>query len=275
MNDLMNDYPKAYAFIQTKVVSLGMAIVFLVVGWVAIGMITSVVRRTLEKRKVDATLVPFLSSILSVLLKTALFISIASTLGIQTSSFVAVLGAAGLAVGLALQGSLSNFAGGVLMIIFRPFKKDDFVEVCGFSGTVSQIQIFNTVLLTTDNKTVILPNGAVANGPIVNFSEQDTRRVDLVFGISYGDDFEKAKSLLMGLINKDQRVLKDPEAFVRVSSLSASSVDITVRAWVAKEDYWGVYFDLLEKGKILFDEEGISFPFPQQDVHLYQQETIQ
>ena len=275
MKEMMNNYPKAFALIQEKVMNFGMAILFLVVGWIVIGLINSLLKNSREKRKVDPTLVPFLGSIVNVVLKTALFISMASTLGIQTSSFVAVLGAAGLAIGLALQGSLSNFAGGVLLILFRPIKKGDFIEACGEQGTVSQIQIFSTILLTTDNKTIILPNGSVANGPITNFSQQDNRRVDLVFGISYGDDFEKAKALLQGLIKEDVRILKEPEHLVRVSSLSSSSVDITLRAWVAKEDYWAVYYDLIEKGKLTFDKEGISFPFPQQDVHLYQQETVQ
>jgi len=192
-------------------------------------------------------------------------------LGIETTSFIAVLGAACLAIGLALQGSLANFAGGVLILIFRPYKVGDFVEAAGQSGIVKSIEIFSTVLTTGDNKTIILPNGSISNSAVINYSTQETRRVDLVFGIGYDDDIRKAKDLLGALINADKRILKDPEPMVVVSNLGDSSVDITTRSWVNAADYWGVYFDLVENVKLAFDEEGISIPYPQTDVHLYQQ----
>lgn len=245
------------------------ALATLIIGWILIGLFTSIVRRMMETRKVDGTLIPFISSLMNAILKVALVISVASMIGIKTTSFVAVLGAAGLAIGLALQGSLSNFAGGVLILLFRPFKSGDFIEASGHSGTVKEIQIFSTILTTGDNKTIILPNGPLANGPIVNTSTQERRRVDLVFGISYEDDFEKAKAIISEHLEKDERVLSDPAYFVRVTALADNSVNITVRAWTDKGNYWPLTWDLLESVKKSFDSEGISFPFPQRDVTLY------
>jgi len=249
------------------------ALVLLIIGWIAINIFVSLFKGTLEKRKIDQTLIPFLCSVISSLLKVGLAISLIGMIGVQTTSFIAILGAAGLAVGLALQGSLSNFAGGVLVLIFKPFRAGDFIEGGGHSGTVKEIQIFSTILTTPDNKTIILPNASLANGPIVNYSTQMERRVDFVFGISYSDDFEKAKSLLLNMIEGDARILSEPEPLVRVSALGASSIDITTRAWVKKEDYWAVYFDLTENVKKTFDREGISFPFPQRDVNLLLDES--
>lgn len=219
----------------------------------------------------ETTLRRFLNSLSNIGLKGLLLISVASMLGIETTSFIAVLGAAGLAIGLALQGSLANFAGGVLILIFRPYKVGDFVEAAGQSGIVKSIEIFSTVLTTGDNKTIILPNGSISNSAVINYSTQETRRVDLVFGIGYDDDLRRAKAVLESLINADERILKDPEPMVVVSNLGDSSVDITTRSWVNAADYWGVYFDLVENVKLAFDEEGISIPYPQTDVHLYQQ----
>ena len=219
----------------------------------------------------ETTLRRFLNSLSNIGLKGLLLISVASMLGIETTSFIAVLGAAGLAIGLALQGSLANFAGGVLILIFRPYKVGDFVEAAGQSGIVKSIEIFSTVLTTGDNKTIILPNGSISNSAVINYSTQETRRVDLVFCIGYDDDLRRAKAVLESLNNAVERILKDPEPMIVVSNLGDSSVDITTRSWVNAADYWAVYFDLVENVKLVFDEEGISIPYPQTDVHLYQQ----
>jgi small conductance mechanosensitive channel len=190
--------------------------------------------------------------------------------GIATTSFVAILGAAGLAIGLALQGSLANFAGGVLILLFKPFKVGDYIEAQGYSGTVNEIQIFNTILKSLDNKTIIIPNGNLSNDCITNYSTEPLRRVDFVFGIGYEDDIKKAKEVLLTIIKSDSRVLKEPEPFVSIGELGDSSVNFTVRVWCNKEAYWDVYFDMFEKVKLEFDKQGISIPFPQRDVHLYQ-----
>jgi small conductance mechanosensitive channel len=188
----------------------------------------------------------------------------------QTTSFIAVIGAAGLAVGLALQGSLANFAAGFLMIIFRPFKVGDYIEGAGIAGTVESIQMFTTQLKTPDNKTVIVPNAKITGDNIVNWSSKGTRRVDLVIGIGYGDDIDKAKQIMMDVLTKDQRVLKDPAPQVAVLELADSSVNFVVRPWVNASDYWNVYFDTTEEIKKRFDQEGVSIPFPQRDVHMYE-----
>ena len=191
--------------------------------------------------------------------------------GIATTSFIALLGAAGLAIGLALQGSLANFASGVLILIFKPYKINDFIEAAGIKGTVHEIQVFNTVLKTPDNKTIIIPNSQVSAGTITNYSTEATRRVDMTFGIGYSDDIDKAKSVLSKLLKEDSRVLDNPEIMIVVSELADSSVNFSVRGWVKAADYWGVYFDMHEKVKKTFDKENISIPFPQTDVHLFQE----
>ena len=191
-------------------------------------------------------------------------------LGIQTTSFIAIIGAAGLAIGLALQGSLSNFAAGFLMIIFRPFKIGDFIEGAGVAGVVEEIEIFTTTLKTPDNKTVIIPNAGLTSGNIVNWSAKGTRRVDLVMGIGYDDDIDKARKIMEDIMAQDDRILKDPASMIAVSELADSSVNFTVRPWAKADDYWGVYFDLTEKFKKAFDAEGINIPYPQQDVHFYE-----
>jgi small conductance mechanosensitive channel len=249
-----------------------LALLTLIIGWWIIGSVNSGIRRTLEKGGMEETLRKFLVNLSNVLLKALLLISVASMVGIETTSFIAVLGAAGLAIGLALQGSLANFAGGVLILIFRPYKVGDFIDAAGHMGVVKSIEIFNTIMTTGDNKTIILPNGAVSNGPITNYSTQDTRRVDIVFGIGYDDDLKKAKDILMELIQADKRILSDPEPMVVVSSLGDSCVNITTRSWVNASDYWGVFFDLTENVKLNFDEKGISIPYPQTDVHLHKAE---
>jgi len=245
-------------------------IVLLVVGWKGSGIIGGWLRKLLEKREVDPTLVPFLATVVSTLIKAAIVISVISYLGIPAASFVAVIGAAGLAVGMALSGTLQNFAGGVMILLLRPFKIGDVVETQGFTGKVREIQIFHTVLMTPDNKTIILPNGPVSNDSIVNYTRQTTRRVDMSFGIGYNDDIDKARATLNRLIGDDQRILKDPEAQVVIGELADSSVNFTVRVWAKTEDYWGVFFDMQEAVKKTFDSEGISIPFPQQDVHMHQ-----
>ncbi len=246
-----------------------LAVVVLYLGFRFIRQIIRLVSRQLSKND-DPTLSRFLENLLTVLLKIMLFISVASMLGIETTSFVAVLGASAFAVGLALQGSLSNFAGGVLLILFRPFKVGDVIEAQGFVGVVNEISIFTTILKSFDNKTIIIPNGPLASGNMVNYSTESERRVDMVFGIAYSDDMDKAISILQELIQADGRIFKGitgREPFVRVTELSRSSVNITVRMWAKSADYWGIHFDMLEKVKKTFDREGITIPFPQIQVH--------
>lgn len=248
------------------------AIVTLIVGFWIINAFVKFLKRTMTKRNVDPSLVPFTASLANVLLKAMLLISVAQMVGIQTTSFIAVLGAAGLAIGLALQGSLANFAGGVLILLFKPYKVGDVIDAQGFLGTVKGIQIFNTIINTPDNKKIIIPNGSLASGPITNFSAEDYRRVDMDFGIGYGDDIKKAKDILAKLIAEDTRILNEPAApFIAVKELGDSSVNLVVRAWAKTEDYWGIYFDMQESVKLTFDKEKISIPFPQRDVHLFQQ----
>ncbi len=246
-----------------------LALVVLVIGWWIIKRIVTLMELALQRSAADAILIKFLKSLIGIVLKALLLISVASMVGIATTSFIAVLGAAGLAIGLALQGSLSNFAGGVLILLFRPFKVGDFIEAQGVAGTVFEMQIFNTILKTPDNKRVIVPNGPLANGNIVNFSAESTRRVDFVFGVGYDDDLTQAKSILVELLEQDQRVLSDPAYVVVVSELANSSVNFTVRAWVASADFWAVKFDLTEQVKLAFDAAGVSIPYPQTDVHLH------
>ncbi len=246
------------------------AIAILVLGRIAVGILISIVGRLMDKSKVDETLTKFVLSLTKIALLTFVFIAALNSLGVQTASFIAVLGAAGLAVGFALQGSLSNFASGVMLIIFRPFKSGDFVEAGGTSGSVESIQIFNTVLKTPDNKLVIVPNSKITGDNIVNYSAMEMRRIDFVFGIGYDDDIRKAKETLERILSEDNRILKDPAPVVAVSELANSSVNFAVRPWVMTADYWTVYFDITEKVKITFDDMGISIPYPQTDVHLHQ-----
>lgn len=246
------------------------ALVILVVGiWVA-KKIRSLLKKVMGKKSVDPAVGSFVSSLAYYALVAFVVIAALAEVGVETASFAVVLGAAGLAIGLALQGSLSNFAAGVLILIFKPFRIGDFVELAGTSGTVRQITIFTTELSTADNKKVIVPNSSAMGGNIVNYSAHDTRRVDLVMGISYEDDIDKAKRVLEDILNADERVLKEPAPTVAVVELADSSVNFVVRPWVNKADYWGVYFDVTETVKKRFDAEGISIPFPQQDVYMHQ-----
>ena len=251
---------------------LALPIVTLIVGLWLIKVVCTALKKAFARSHMEATLQNSIETLMSTGLKALLFISVASMVGIETTSFIAILCAAGLAVGLALQGSLGNFAGGVLILLFRPYKVGDFVEACGQAGVVREITIFNTVMTTGDNKTIILPNGAVSNGAITNYSTQKTRRVDIVFGVELyipKDDLRKAKDILNGLIAADDRILKDPAPMVVVSALGDSAVDITTRSWVATGDYWGVYFDLMENAKLALDEAGISVPYPQSEVQMH------
>ncbi|MFU8815432.1 MAG: mechanosensitive ion channel family protein [Pseudomonadales bacterium] len=248
---------------------LVLAVIVLIIGLWIINRMVKLMGSGMERSKTEPTLARFLQSLVSITLKALLFISVASMVGIATTSFIAVLGAAGLAVGLALQGSLANFAGGVLVLMFRPYKVGDFITAQGVSGTVAEIQIFNTVLKTPDNVRIIVPNGSISNGIINNFSAEATRRVDFVFGIGYGDDIAKAKQVIADVVKADERAFQDPAPQIVVSNLGESSVDITVRIWANAADYWGLKFHLTETVKLAFDAADISIPFPQRDVHVH------
>ncbi len=250
---------------------LASALITLVVGLWIISMISKAFERLMVKRDWDESLRGFLKSLAGILLKIMLLISVISMLGIQMTSFVAILGAAGLAVGMALSGTLQNFAGGVMILIFKPFKVGDYIEAQGYAGSVSEIQIFNTILKTPDNKTIIIPNGGLSTGSMVNYSAEETRRVDFSFGIAYGDDYDEAKALILSLINDDNRIFKDPEPFIALGELADSSVNITVRVWAKASDYWGIHFDMQEKVYKQFPKAGLSIPFPQMDVNVQNQ----
>ncbi len=245
------------------------ALVTLIIGLWVIAIITGALRRGFTKRGVDASLSPFLLSVINTLLKVMLVVSVIGMVGIEMTSFVAILGAAGLAVGLALQGTLQNFAGGVIILVLKPFKVGDFIDAAGYTGTVKEIQIFNTILKTGDNKTIIIPNGGLANSSMTNFSTEATRRVDFTFGIGYGDNSQKAREVFQKLIDEEDRILKDPAPFIALSELADSSVNFVVRVWVNSGDYWGVYFDMNEKVYNAFSKEGLNIPYPQMDVHVH------
>ena len=250
-----------------------LAIITLLIGLWLINMFTRGVGFLLEKRHLDISLRRWLVSILGLALKVCLLISVISMIGVQTTSFIAILGAAGLAVGLALQGSLSNFAGGVLILLFKPYKVGDYIKTNGEEGTVESIDVFYTFLRTMDSKHVILPNGPLANGNLVNYTHDDTRRVDLTIGISYNNRFEDAEKALLEMIAEDPRALKDPAPFIGVTGYGDSSIDLTVRVWTRNADYWGVFFDMNKRIKPALDAANISIPFPQRDVHLFQAST--
>jgi len=244
------------------------AILVLIIGLWVIKLLMGGFRRMTRKQDMDPSLRGFLRSIISITLKILLFISVMSMVGIAATSFIAIIGAAGLAVGLALQGTLQNFAGGVIILLFKPYQVGDFVEGAGHMGTVKEIKIFTTILNTPDNKLIIIPNAQLSNSSLTNFSAMETRRVDFTFGIGYGDDYDKAKKVLLDLINADERIMKDPEPFIALSELADSSVNIVVRVWAKGADYWGIFFDMNEKVYKTFTSEGLNIPFPQMDVHL-------
>jgi small conductance mechanosensitive channel len=245
------------------------AVLILIIGaWVA-KVVKGIVSRVLQKKNLDPIIVGFIANLTYILLMVFVVLAALGKVGVQTTSFVAVIGAAGLAIGLALQGSLANFAAGFLMIIFRPFKKGDYVEAGGTAGIVDQIQVFTTILKTPDNRLVIVPNAKIMGDNITNYSAMDTRRIDLTFGVGYTDDIPKVKSVLKRIAESDERVLKDPAPQILLGELADSSVNFIMRVWVKSGDYWPFNFDAMEKVKIEFDKEGISIPFPQRDVHLF------
>ncbi len=245
------------------------AILVLIIGLWIIKMLNRGFGKLLDKGNTTESLSPFLKGIVSVLLKILLGISILGMLGIEMTSFIALLGSVGLAFGLALSGTLQNFAGGVMILLFKPFKVGDFIEAEGYTGTVSEIQVFHTFLKTVDNKTIIIPNGGLSNASMTNYSSEELRRVDWKFGIAYGDDVDQARSIIKKLSDSDVRILKDPEVFIAISELGDSSVNFAVRAWVKASDYWPVFFEMNENIYKTFNSEGVNIPFPQMDVHLY------
>jgi len=268
MDELILQAKDLIAVFGVRVVA---AIATFVIGrWVA-AILKRIIVGLMNKSKVEPTLVSFVGNVSHAALLVFVALAALGQLGIQTASFVAIIGAAGLAVGLALQGSLANFAAGVLMIIFKPFKVGDFVDAGGTMGTVEDIQIFTTQMKTPDNKTIIIPNASITSGAITNFSSKPTRRVDMTFGVSYTDDTDKVKRVIQEVLDADERILKDPTPTIGLVELADSSVNFAVRPWVNAGDYWGVFFDINEKMKKRFDAEGISIPFPQRDVHMYQE----
>ena len=261
---------QAITLVMTYAPKVLLAIITLIIGMWLINRFVRVLDSKLGKK--DPTLNTFLCGLLSAILKILLLISVASMVGIATTSFIAIIGAAGLAVGLALQGSLGNFAGGVLILLFKPFKVGDVIEAQGFLGSVREISILYTIVDTFDNRRVVIPNGQLSNSSLTNMSVYDTRRCDMSFGIGYSDDIDKAKAIVLRLISEDERALKDPAPLVVVGSLGDSSVNLTVRAWTKAGDLWPFNWDMQERVKKAFDAEGISIPFPQRDVHMYKTE---
>lgn len=244
-----------------------MAILIFVVGKWAVSKITAFTKAMMERSKIDQTLVEFAESLIYFVLLIMVVLASLNALGINTTSFIAVFGAAGLAIGLALQGSLANIGAAVLIIVFRPFKVGDFIEAGGAMGTVDDVNLFSTIISPVDNRTIIVPNAAIIGENITNYSNKPQRRVDHVFGIGYDDDLKLAKETLMEIMNQEDRILQDPAPFVAVSELGDNSVNFVTRAWVESADYWDVHFEMIEKVKLIFDEKGISFPYPQMDIH--------
>ncbi len=271
MENYQNYVDQAVGIIMLYGPKLLLAIITLIVGLWLIKYLNKTVSKMMKKSDMDKSLSSFLSSIISILLKILLVISVMSMVGVEMTSFIAILGAAGLAVGMALSGTLQNFAGGVMILIFKPFKAGDFIEAQGYMGVVKEIQIFNTIILTPDNRRIIVPNAPISSNSLVNYSAEPQRRVDFTFGIGYNDDIDKAKEILWQLIKEDKRILKTPEPFIGLSELADSSVNFAVRVWVKSADYWGVFFDMNENVKKSFDKNNISIPYPQTDVHLFQQ----
>ncbi len=249
-------------------INIGLALLIFIVGRFAVSIIIGIVRKLLSKAGMDNILINFISAIVSWLLLLVVVIQALSQLGVDTNSLIVLIGAAGLAIGLSLRDFLQNFAAGVMLLIFRPFKEGDSVEAGGIAGSVKQINIFSTTFLTADNKQVIVPNGAIYSGVITNNSATGTRRIDMVFGIGYEDDIEKAKGIIEEIIKSESRILNTPEYLIAVGELADSSVNIYVRPWVSTSNYWSVKFDFIEKIKLEFDKNGISIPYPQMDVHI-------
>lgn len=275
------DYSTAIQTVLDKSIEMGMnlvknillaIIVYIILYWL-IGKINIIVAKALEKKDTDPSLASFLKSLVNIVLNFSLIIVIVGILGIETSSFVALFASAGVAIGMALSGTLQNFAGGVMIMFFKPFKVGDFIEAQSIMGIVKEIQIFNTIVLTTDNKVIIVPNGGLSTGIITNYSRENKRRVDFEFSIAYGDDYDKAKSVLYSIIQQNPKVLKseeDPAPFIALTKLDSSSVNIVVRVWALPQDYWSVYFDINESVYKEFAKQGLNIPYPQMDVHVHQ-----
>jgi len=267
MEDIGMRIRELFAVFGVRVIA---AVVILILGWWVAKIVRNSMRKVMTKRGVDPMLVSFVGHLAYALLMIFVILAALGKLGVQTTSFVAIVGAAGLAIGLALQGALANFAAGVLMLIFKPFKVGDYVEGGGTAGVVEEIQIFTTKLKTPDNKLIIVPNAKMTGDNITNYSAKEIRRVDFVFGVGYGDDIDKVKKVLEDVLSKEERILKDPPITIGLIELGDSSVNFAVRPWVKTSDYWGVYFDVNEAMKKRFDAEGITIPFPQRDIHMYQ-----
>ncbi len=267
MDNYQNLIEKAYEVLLIYGPKIVLAIIVLLIGLWVINRFTKVTRKVMTKQNVNVSLIGFISSLTNVGLKVLLLVSVAGMIGIQTTSFIAILGAAGLAIGLALQGTLANFAGGVMILIFKPYKVGDLIKAQGHLGVVKEIHIFVTIMLSPESKTIIIPNGSISNGDITNYTTEGKIRVDMIFGISYQSNIKQAKDILLGIMNNHPDVLKDPAPFVGVSELADSSVNLAVRPHTVPGNYWKVYFDIYEQGKIALDEGGITIPFPQMDVH--------
>ncbi|HNP35677.1 MAG TPA: mechanosensitive ion channel [Woeseiaceae bacterium] len=267
------DADAVIGFLQTKGLAFGLdiisALVIFIVGRIIIRFVVSALRNAMQRGEVDKTLETFVCNVVRIGLLVVVILAAIAQLGIETTSLIAIFGAAGLAVGLALQGSLSNFAAGVLIVMFRPYRIGDFIEAAGIAGTVELVQILTTSLKTPDNKKIIVPNSQIMDSVITNYSANDKRRVDMVVGVGYGDDLDKVKKTLQELVGADERVLAEPPYTIAVSELAESSVNLIVRPWVATADYWAVKWDLTEAIKKRFDHDGISIPFPQRDVHVH------
>jgi small conductance mechanosensitive channel len=266
INSLINTYLIPWG------INIGLALLIFIVGRIAVSIIIGIVRKLLTKAKLDKVLVGFITAIINWILLLVVIIAALNRLGINTTSLIAIIGAAGLAIGLSMKDSLQNFAAGVMIITFKPFKEGDFVEAGGTSGFVKQINIFSSTFLTPDNKQVIVPNGGIYSGAITNYSATGTRRIDMVFGISYDDDIATAKGIIEEILKSENRILNTPVYDLVVGELADSSVNIYVRPWVSSSNYWPVKFDLTEKIKLEFDKNGISIPYPQMDVHTYRAE---
>ena len=270
----MENPEEIISMIQTYLAEYGLkvvaAIVILIIGRMVAGWLRRLIEKMMTRGNTDPIIVGFVGSLAYIGMMAFVVLAALGQLGIQTTSFIAILGAAGLAIGLALQGSLANFAAGFLMIVFRPFKVGDFIEGAGEAGVVESIQMFTTTIRTGDNKTIIIPNASLGNGNITNYSTKETRRVDLTVGASYDADIKHVRDVLLGIIGADERILSDPEPMIAVGELADNSVNFVVRLWVKTDDYWGVFFDTTEAVKIRFDEEKIGIPYPQRDVHLYE-----
>jgi small conductance mechanosensitive channel len=269
------DYTNPQFWIESGIswgTNILIAAAILIIGMIVVKKVSSIFTKVLKTKEFDQSLTTFLVSMVTISLKVLVVITALGMLGVEMTSFIALLGAAGLAIGMAFSGTLGNFAGGIMILIFRPYKVNDYISAQGEEGVVKEIQIFNTVLLTVDNKTIIVPNGAMANGNMTNFTFQDTRRVDFTVGIGYGDDYDTAKSVLQGFINVDDKILKDPQSFIGLAELADSSVNLTVKVWCKTEHYWDVFFKMNERIYKEFEGAGLNIPYPQMDVHIHKKD---